>query len=165
ARRRESATMARRRGSLLPPPGPPKDYAFQARATPPAPCFAIGLLTARTGKGLAAPFAGPPPGKSGRGPNPHSSMDKCCRRVLEPPDTGAISWEEIVGPVTGIVKDAGDEEAGQRLKAGATPWRDRDFATRPMGGRVLKIKTRNALRLSTFSSSYWRLHLCLRRPN
>jgi len=39
---------------------------------------------------------------------------------------------EIVGSVTGIVKDAGDEEAGQRLKAGATPWRDRDFATRPM---------------------------------
>jgi hypothetical protein len=44
----------------------------------------------------------------------------------------AISREEIVRPVTGIVKDASDEEAGQRLKAGATPWRDRDFATRPM---------------------------------
>src|SRR5215813_14536089 len=113
-------------------PGPSKGQAVSGRATPPAPCFAIGLLTARTGKGLAAPFAGPPPGKSGRGPNPHSSMDKCCRRVLEPPETGAISREEIVGPVTGIVKDAGDEEAGQRLKAGATPWRDRDFATRPM---------------------------------
>src|SRR5215813_14944591 len=98
-------------------PGPSKGQAVSGRAT---------------GKGLAAPFAGPPPGKSGRGPNPHSSMDKCCRRVLEPPDTGAISREEIVGPVTGIVKDAGDEEAGQRLKAGATPWRDRDFATRPM---------------------------------
>src|SRR6516162_11779238 len=65
-------------------PGPSKGQA----ATPPAPCFAIGLLTARTGKGLAAPFAGPPPGKSGRGPNPHSSMDKCCRHVLEPPETG-----------------------------------------------------------------------------
>src|SRR5262249_47368993 len=49
-------------------PGPSKGQAVSGRATPPAPCFAIGLLTARTGKGLAAPFAGPPPGKSDRGP-------------------------------------------------------------------------------------------------
>ena len=115
-------------------------------------------------EGVSGAVRGATARKVWSGPNPHSSMDKCCRRVLEPPDTGAISREEIVGPVTGIVKDAGDEEAGQRLKAGATPWRDRDFATRPMAW-VLKIKTRNALRLSTFSSSYWRLHLCLRRPN
>src|SRR5215831_8452928 len=35
-------------------PGPSKGQAVSGRATPPAPCFAIGLLTARTGKGLAA---------------------------------------------------------------------------------------------------------------
>src|SRR6516162_8547051 len=109
-------------------PGPSKGQSVSGRATPPAPCFAIGLLTARTENGA---IRGATARKVWSGPNP-SSMDKCCRRVLEPPDTGAISREEIVGPVTGIVKDAGDEEAGQRWKAGATPWRDRDFATRPM---------------------------------
>jgi hypothetical protein len=60
-------------------------------------------------------------------------MDKCCRRVLEPPDTGAISREEIVGPVTGIVKDAGDEEAGQRLKAGAHALAGSRFCHAPHG--------------------------------
>jgi len=120
--------MLRRPWLIYSHPGRPRDNLFQAE--PLRQHHVLQLVCSRHALGTA-PFAGPPPGKSGRGPNP-SSMDKCCRRVLEPPDTGAISREEIVGPVTGIVKDAGDEEAGQRLKAGATPWRDRDFATRPM---------------------------------